>query len=46
MADLAAAFHWSPGDMAGMTAAELGRWREKARRRLDPEPAGPRRPGR
>jgi len=33
MADVAAIFHWTPGDMDGMTVPELMEWREQARKR-------------
>lgn len=33
MADLAAVFHWRPGDMADMSLTELMAWRERARKR-------------
>lgn len=37
MADIAAVFHWSPADMAGMTLADLAAWREQARKRCGSE---------
>lgn len=37
MADLAAVFHWTPADMAPMSLSELADWREKARRRVEPD---------
>ena len=37
MADVAAIFHWTPGDMDGMSIAELMEWREQARKRSGSE---------
>lgn len=37
MADLAIAFHWSVDDCAAFTLRELMQWRERARKRSQPE---------
>jgi len=37
MADIALVFHWGPREFEGMSLAEIARWREKARRRWEPE---------
>ena len=37
MADLAMVFHWRPADMANMPVAELMQWRERARKRHEPQ---------
>jgi len=37
MADIAAIFHWSPGDMYLMSLPELMEWREQARKRSGAE---------
>lgn len=38
MADLAMVFHWAPADMDTMPIEELADWRERARKRHQPEP--------
>lgn len=37
MADLAIVFHWSPDQMQDMTLSELMDWRERARKRSQPD---------
>ncbi|ROT46087.1 GpE family phage tail protein [Pusillimonas sp. NJUB218] len=37
MADLAMVFHWAPDVMCGMSVPELMEWRERARKRSQPE---------
>lgn len=37
MADIAITFHWRPDDMDVMPLLELANWRERARRRNNPE---------
>lgn len=37
MADIAVAFHWGPRDLGEMTPADLARWRDRARERLEPK---------
>ena len=37
MADLAMVFGWTPADMAGFTLPELMQWRERARKRHEPQ---------
>ena len=37
MADLALVFHWAPQDMADFTLSELMQWRERARKRHQPD---------
>ena len=37
MADLAVVFHWAPSEMAEFTLLELTEWRERARRRHEPQ---------
>ncbi|QEL12235.1 GpE family phage tail protein [Kushneria phosphatilytica] len=37
MADLAIVFHWTPADCAEFTLRELMEWRERARKRSNPD---------
>ncbi|WP_445620652.1 GpE family phage tail protein [Kushneria sp. Sum13] len=37
MADLAIVFHWTPADCAEFSLRELMDWRERARKRSNPE---------
>jgi Phage P2 GpE len=37
MADLAIMFHWRPSDMDGFCLSELMDWRERARKRYEPQ---------
>lgn len=37
MADIAAVFHWPLSELATLSWEDLASWREKARRRVEPE---------
>ena len=37
MADIAAVFHWPLSELERLSWEALTRWREKARRRIEPE---------